>query len=169
MRESRGGIGVRNPPPPLENHKALGFLAKLVRIPWKITKQPGQHLMVGHHRPASLNGVSLADWRWPAFSAIWILSYLKNQKHNNNKKKPQELDPLWQNFLDPRMCWSYGEIGIKSRIFNFHLEHKWFHCFRYWQTSLVSVFPDFSLLTDSCHQPIYPFFTGQAAATILQI
>ena len=56
MCGSRGGQGFRTPPPPppLENYKNIGFLSIiLVRIPWKITKLPSQHSMLGHHWPAS--------------------------------------------------------------------------------------------------------------------
>ena len=50
-------------PDPLENYKNNGFLmALLVQIPWKITKLPSQHSMIGHHQHTSetpFNGVSL--------------------------------------------------------------------------------------------------------------
>ena len=55
-------------------------------------------ISLGHHRSASETPFklrSLAGRIWPAFSAIWILSPLI-------KKKLSELDPHWQNFLDPR-------------------------------------------------------------------
>ena len=38
---------------PLENHKNIGFLAILLRIPWKMTKLPSQLSLSGYHRPAS--------------------------------------------------------------------------------------------------------------------
>ena len=48
-------------PDPLENYKNNGFLiALLVQIPWKITKLPSQHSMIGHHQHTSetpFNGV----------------------------------------------------------------------------------------------------------------
>ena len=73
--------------------------------------------MLGHHRPASetpfkwrfaggqmmahlLNGVSLAGRWWPIYSDIWILYPLNKTK---KQKTLSNLDPLWQNFLDPRM------------------------------------------------------------------
>ena len=49
-----------------------------------------------------LNGVSLAGRCWPAFSGIWILSPLKEYAVS-----VAELDPIWQNFLDPRLKWQY--------------------------------------------------------------
>ena len=47
------GGGKGSGPPPPEKSQKYRVLAILVRIPWKITKLPGQHSMVGHHRPAS--------------------------------------------------------------------------------------------------------------------
>ena len=49
MRGSREGTGD---PEPLENHKAIWFII-LIWIPWKITKLPRRHSMLGHHRPTS--------------------------------------------------------------------------------------------------------------------
>ena len=64
MRGSRGGEGqgVRTPPP-LKNHKDIGFPSNIDLDPLKITKLPSQHSMLGHHLHASetpFNGVSLA-------------------------------------------------------------------------------------------------------------
>ena len=56
MRGSRGDVtGGPTPPPPSRKITNLqGSLAILVRIPWKISKLPGQYSMLGHHdRPAS--------------------------------------------------------------------------------------------------------------------
>ena len=53
MRGSRRGGGVRGSGHPLKNHKSIGFLSNLVRIPWKITNLPSQHSMLGVHRHAS--------------------------------------------------------------------------------------------------------------------
>ena len=47
----RGGRG--SGPPFQENHKAMGSLAILVRIHWKITKLPSQQSILGHHQPDS--------------------------------------------------------------------------------------------------------------------
>ena len=78
MCGSRGGN--RGPDPPLENYKNIGFLSNTGPEPLKITKLPNQHSMLGQHRPAN--------------SGIWI---------QTKKKTLSKLDPLWQNFLDPRM------------------------------------------------------------------
>ena len=84
----------------------------------KITALPSQHSMLGHQRPAietPFNGDLLAG-RWsPAYSGIWILSSTKNKT-----QKLSKLDPLRQNFLDPRMqstvCWSVQiyDVGTKT-------------------------------------------------------
>ena len=46
-------MGVGAGPPPLESHKAIGFLSRTGLDPWKIAKLPGQHLKLGHYQPAS--------------------------------------------------------------------------------------------------------------------
>ena len=46
------GGGTGDPDLP-ENHKNIEFLAILVQIPWKITKLPSHHSMLGHHQHAS--------------------------------------------------------------------------------------------------------------------
>ena len=96
VRIQRGDRGS-GPPHPWKNTKIKHFLSILVRIPRKITKLPSQHSMLGHYRPASETafGVSLAGRWWPDFSGIWI--------HPLAKKTFSKLDPLWKNFLDPRM------------------------------------------------------------------
>ena len=59
-----GGVGRGSgPPPPLKNHKDIGFPSNIDLDPLKITKLPSQHSMLGHHWHASetpFNGVSLA-------------------------------------------------------------------------------------------------------------
>ena len=52
VRIQRGG-GGRGSGLPLENDKHIGFLSNTGPDPLKITKLPIQHLMLGHHRPAS--------------------------------------------------------------------------------------------------------------------
>ena len=51
IQKGGGGQGVCPPPPTPEKSQKyrVGFLAILVRIPWKITKLPSQHSMLGHH------------------------------------------------------------------------------------------------------------------------
>ena len=61
--DPEGGRGAGSPdPPPLKNHKNIGFLSYTGPVPLKITKRPCQHSMLGNHRHASetpFNGVSL--------------------------------------------------------------------------------------------------------------
>ena len=96
--DPEGGTGGRNPPP-LKNKKNIGFLSNIGPNPWKITELPKQLSMLGQHRHARkrhLNGV-----RWRADDGPLIVvfgSYLPSSKKTTSK-----LDPLWQNFLDPRM------------------------------------------------------------------
>ena len=52
MGGSRGGGDRGSRPPPLENHKSIGFLSNTGPDPLKTTKLPGQHSVLGHHRPA---------------------------------------------------------------------------------------------------------------------
>ena len=54
MCDPEGGGGTGGPdPPPLKNHKNLGFLSNTGLDSLKITKLPRQHLMFDHHRHAS--------------------------------------------------------------------------------------------------------------------
>ena len=102
QEEGGGEQGVQTP---LENYQNIGFLRTIGPDPLKITKLPIQHSMLGHHPP-----VSETPFKWcfaggllmAPHSGIWILPpliYLKKKK----KKKTSKLDPLWQNFLGPRM------------------------------------------------------------------
>ena len=92
----QGGAGTGGPDPPeiSQNIRFLGFLERLIRIPWKITKLLSQHSIMGHHWHVSETVVGL--W-WPKISCIWI--------HSSTKKKItlSKLALLWKNFLDPRM------------------------------------------------------------------
>ena len=53
MCGSRGEQGVRTPPPPLGNHKNIGFLNNTDPGSLKLTKLPSQHSMLGDHQHAS--------------------------------------------------------------------------------------------------------------------
>ena len=61
MGGSRGGGGSGSGPH-LKNHKNIGFLSNTGPGPLKITKLPGQHSMLGHHRHASDTPFK---WRFP--------------------------------------------------------------------------------------------------------
>ena len=51
--EGGGTGGLGSPPPPLKNHKNIGFLSNTGPDPLEITKLPSQHSMLGHHLHAS--------------------------------------------------------------------------------------------------------------------
>ena len=69
--DPEGATGGPDPPPP-GNHKKQGFLAILVRRPWKITNIPSQQSMLGHHRHANetrfklrfAGGPMMARFKW---------------------------------------------------------------------------------------------------------
>ena len=71
MSGSRGGRGEL----PLKNHNNIVFFILLVRISWKITKPPSQHLMFGHHRPASETPFSETPFKW-RFAGGPIMAHL---------------------------------------------------------------------------------------------
>ena len=121
MRIRRGGQGVRTPlrgdrgsGPPLKNHKNKGFSSNTGPDPLKKWQLPSQHSMLGRHLHASetpFNGVSLAGRWWPAYSGTWILPPLIKKR-----KMLSKLDPLWQNFLDPRMCFNIIRLECEKNM-----------------------------------------------------
>ena len=82
------GTGGLEPPPPPKMTKNIGFSSNTGPIPGKIAKLPSQHSIYGHRRHAT---------ETPAYCGTWILPPLII------KKMLSYFDPLWQNFLDPRM------------------------------------------------------------------
>ena len=102
MLESQGSGGRGSGPQPPEKSQNIGFLGKTGLNSLKFTK----HSMLGHHRHATeTHGVSLADRKWLANSGILILPPLI--KFKKKKKMVSKLEPLRQNFLDPRMTISF--------------------------------------------------------------
>ena len=98
MRGSRGGGGGGGVRTHLKNHKNIGILSNTGPYPLKITKLPSHHSMLGHHR--HLNGVSLANRWWPAYSTgIWILSPLTSDpvgsKPSPTRKKTRLTCHTW--------------------------------------------------------------------------
>ena len=59
--------GGRGPDHPWKNHKAIGFLAILVRSLKISTKLPSQHLIPGHHWPACKTALK---WRFAGGSIM---------------------------------------------------------------------------------------------------
>ena len=79
-----------------------------------MTKLPSQHSMSGHHRHASETPFK---WRFAGGSMMARLwCYLVPLI----KKNVAKLDPLWQNFLDPRMK---EDIKAPPISLTFNLKH----------------------------------------------
>ena len=81
---------------PMKKYKNIWFLSNTGPHPLKITKQPGQNSMLGHHH---LNGVSLTDDDSPL---AWYLD-LPSPHQLTNVVKVGPLLTNCQHFLDPRM------------------------------------------------------------------
>ena len=86
-------------PPPLKNHKNIGFLAIQVLLLRKVTKLPSQHSMLGHHRPASETLFKLRFVWGQMMARLW---WYLDPPSSHQLKKSSKLDPLWQNILDLR-------------------------------------------------------------------
>ena len=63
--DPEGGSG---PPPPLKNHKIIGFLSNTGLDPIQFTKLPSQRSILGHH------AIKMAGPMMEVFSGIMILS-----------------------------------------------------------------------------------------------
>ena len=92
--DPEGEQGVRTPPPPLKNHKNIGFPGDIDPDPLKIAKLPSQHLMLDHHRHASEMPFK---WRFAGGSMLvrifWYLDPLSShQQKKTNKKTLSKLD-----------------------------------------------------------------------------
>ena len=82
----------------------IGFSSKTGLGPLKITKLPSQHSRPGHCRPTCETPFK---WRFAETPFKWrfagrpiIARFWGSGEPRSPKKR---LDPLWQNFLDPRM------------------------------------------------------------------
>ena len=102
----KGGTGGREPPPPLKkNTKYRVSLQYWSGSLEKSQKLPSQHSMLGNHRHANETPFK---WRFAGGPIMaWLSLYLDHiypiKLKKKIKKKLSNLDPLWQNFLDPRM------------------------------------------------------------------
>ena len=121
--------GSRSPHTTKKITKIKGFLAILVRVPWKITKLPSQPSMLGHHRPTSETPFKWCFAGGPMMARFECYLTLVSTIFSAIKKRVSELDPLWQNFLDPQPAYSIGPpfewrsfVGQKRSYFvNFRL------------------------------------------------
>ena len=89
MRGLRGGTGAGAPPPPLNYHKAIGFLSNIGPKPGKIKKLQDQHSMLGHHRPASEPPFKLHD---DGPIKVVYLDHIFPHQLKNEKRKKSELN-----------------------------------------------------------------------------
>ena len=69
-RIQRGGGAEGPDPPPLKNHKNIGFLSNTGPDPQKITNLQSQQSTPAKRH---LNHVSLVCRCWPFYNAIWIV------------------------------------------------------------------------------------------------
>ena len=104
MRGSIGrgeGAGVQTP---LKNHKAIGILSNTGSDPLKYHTATKPAFNVGPSLARQRNAIEAFYW-WahdgPRFVVFGFSLPSSLRKHT--QKPLSELDPLWQNFLDPRM------------------------------------------------------------------
>ena len=88
MHGSRGGTGGPIPPP-LKNHKNIGFPSNTGPDPLKITKLPSQHSVLGHHPHASPMA-----FRWQADDGPVIVVFGSSLPSSTKKKKVIKVGPL---------------------------------------------------------------------------
>ena len=82
-REGGGGGAGGLDPPPLKNHKNIGFLGNTGTEPWTITKLQGQHSMSGHYRPASETPFKWRSAGGPMMTRLkWYLNASSPHKKN---------------------------------------------------------------------------------------
>ena len=113
-REGDGGPDTP-PPPPLKNHKNIGFPTKCDPDPLKITKLSSQHSMVSNYRRASETPF---QWRFASglimahlYSGIWILSPIINLKKNVVKVGP----PLRKLSGSAHVVWPRSDCSGRGR------------------------------------------------------
>ena len=123
MYGSRGG--GQGSGPPLKNHKNIGFSRN---TPWsrppKNIKLPNQLSMLGHYRHARETPFKLR-FRWRAEDCPLMVvfgSFLPSSTKKKPPKTPSKLDPLWQNFLDPRMMALRPKTFVFQATCNFKID-----------------------------------------------
>ena len=89
------GAGVRTAPPPLKNHKNIGFLSNTGPDRLKITKLLSQHSMLGHHWPVPVSEMPF-KWRFAggpmmARFKCYLESLSPHQKQKKKKKKKKNV------------------------------------------------------------------------------
>ena len=120
MCGSRGGGDRGSGPPPPPPEKSQKYRVSVLYWSGSPVKshsyQANFQCWATNGPPAKrhLNGVPLLGRWWPVYIGIWIISPIINERNTESK-----LDPLWKNFLDPRM-------GNDVRLFTLSL-HKGIH------------------------------------------
>ena len=100
-RIQMGDQGSGPPPPPLENHKNIGFISNTGSDPLKSHIAIKPAFNEGPSSARQRNAIKMA-FRWRVDDGLLIVVF--SQKKKNKEKLCQSwLDPLWRNFLDPRM------------------------------------------------------------------
>ena len=96
MADPEGGRGSG---PTLQNHKNIGFPSNTGPGPWKLTRLPSQHSMLGHHLHDSETPFKWRIGGGPMLACLWL--YLDRlSPHQLSIRKRQS---FWQNILYPRM------------------------------------------------------------------
>ena len=89
MYRSRG-VTEGLDPPPLKNHKAMGFVNNTGSDPKKITKLPSQHSMLGPSAKRHLNSVLLVG-----DNGLFLVVFGSSPPSSTKKTtKTSEVDPL---------------------------------------------------------------------------
>ena len=78
----KGEVVRTAPPPPLKNHKNIGFSCNIDQDPLKITKLPSQQSMMGHYRH-----VSETPFPWRADDGPLLVAFRSSLHSINNKKQ----------------------------------------------------------------------------------
>ena len=93
---------------PLKNYKNIGLLSNIEPDPWKT-----QMYRAIFQCWANIGTLAKRHfWRFAGGPKIArLLWYLDPLSPNQEKKTSSKLDPLWQNFLYPRMRRNHGTVG----------------------------------------------------------
>ena len=110
--DPEGGQGLRTPPPPPENHINIGFLSNTGPDPLKNHKVTKPDFNVGPSSAHQRNAILMYGWH--ADDAPFIAVSGSSIPLSNKKKTLSNLEPLCNNFLDPRMQSLKGTEALKA-------------------------------------------------------
>ena len=100
---SRGGGGDRGSGPPLKNQKALGFRSNTGQDPLKYHKATKPAFNIRLSLARQRNAIEVFRWWANNGRLVVVFGFSLPSSLKHTQKSLSELDPLWQNFLDPRM------------------------------------------------------------------